>query len=105
MKSKLVRNLIPKIIAEDAGRAPLFYAADDEEYLRRLKEKLQEEVQEFIESEDMREMADILEVIEAILIFKNISVRELEYIKENKAALHGTFSERIILSGIKKACD
>lgn len=102
MFPKLVRNFIPKIIVQNEKKVAHFYTANDEEYWRKLKNKLVEEVNEFIESEDIIELADILEVIETIVIFKNISYDEINLLKKNKALSHGTFSDRIILSSIKE---
>jgi len=103
MAKKLVRNLIPSIIARDKERVPHFYYADDEEYWIKLKEKLQEEVHEFIVSENKEELADIFEVIDAILSFKKLSLDEINTIKEEKAHSNGTFSKRIILTSITKS--
>lgn len=104
MLPKLVRDFIPKIIAEEQKRVPYSYRADDEEYWNRLKEKLLEEVNEFINSkDDISELADILEVIEAIISFKKISFDEITIIKNKKAQSHGAFNDRIILYSVKES--
>ena len=105
MNSKLVRNLIPIIFSKEkkedgSQRVAQYYRANDREYWIKLKEKLLEEAMEFIDSEETVELADILEVIEAITIYKKISSEDLVTIKNNKAKSHGTFSEKIILSFI-----
>ncbi|MFA6066742.1 MAG: nucleoside triphosphate pyrophosphohydrolase [Candidatus Babeliaceae bacterium] len=101
MIPKLVRNFIPKII-ESQGQVPVYYQADDEEYWEKLMEKLIEEVHEFINSENnIEEIADILEVLDAIMLFKNISRDAVNQIKNKKAQSNGTFSDKIILSSIK----
>lgn len=104
MLPKLVRNFIPKIIAEEQNRVPYFYQADDIEYWQRLKEKLLEEVNEFINSDNSpEELADILEIMESIISFKKMSFDEIIVIKNKKAQSHGTFSDKIILSSIKES--
>ena len=93
---KLVRDRIPEnIIAQ--GEQPVFYAANDAEYWERLKEKLSEEVLEFQKAENPEELADILEVIDAIIEFKNFDKSELDEIKQKKMEAKGGFKKRIIL--------
>ncbi len=66
--NKLVRDLIPSIIAK-AGKGSSHHIADDKEYEQKLWEKLKEEVEEFKFVPCEEEMADILEVMEAIAVF------------------------------------
>ncbi len=62
-QGKLVRDKIPQII-RSKGLEPLIYAADSDEYDTRLRDKLREEVEEFIASDsDLEELADVLEVV------------------------------------------
>ncbi|MET9079992.1 nucleoside triphosphate pyrophosphohydrolase [Streptomyces sp. NPDC004232] len=65
---KLVRDRIPQIIRED-GAEPVTYTAGREEYRSRLRDKLGEEVAEFLESDEdsaPEELADVLEVVRAL---------------------------------------
>ncbi|MFH1968204.1 MAG: nucleoside triphosphate pyrophosphohydrolase [bacterium] len=79
------------------GVIPITHIADDKEYWQKLKEKLQEEVNEFLEAESPEEMADILEVLDAISNYKNFDKSEVEKIKEKKAQERGKFKDKIIL--------
>lgn len=97
---KLVRDKIPEII-RNGGKIPITHKAFEEEYRLKLKEKLQEEVDEFLQNENEEELADILEVIDAICDFKNIDKKELEEIKIKKKNERGGFKERIIWEGNK----
>ncbi len=94
--NKLIRDKIPAII-KSQGRNSLFHIADDKEYAEKLKQKLGEEVKEFLESESPEELADILEVVDAICKYKNISQEELIKIKTKKHEARGGFDQRIIL--------
>jgi len=93
---KLVRDRIPELIRED-GKDPDTYVADEKEYAALLREKLKEEVAEFLESERVEELADILEVIDALLVHKKIEKEELEVIKKKKHQERGGFQEKIVL--------
>ncbi len=83
---KLVRDNIPQIIKAKGGQVKM-HVATKAEYWQKLKEKLREEVEEFITSESPEELADILEVIDAIYTFKKI----------DKRRERGGFAKRIIL--------
>ncbi len=94
--NKLVRDKIPEIIKQK-GDTPVTHIADDLEYWQKLKEKLQEEINEFNESETIEEIADIQEVIDAICNFKKFDKKEIESIKKKKAEERGAFEKKIIL--------
>ena len=61
----------------------------DEEYLTELNKKLQEEVKEYLENNDIEELADIVEVIYGILNSKDISIEEFETMRKNKVDKRG----------------
>lgn len=93
---KLVRDNIPEII-RSKGTEPIIHVATEEEYRQKLKEKLLEEVNKFNEAESPEEMADVLEVIDAIMEFKGYKKEDVEAIKNKKAEERGGFRKRIIL--------
>jgi len=93
---KLVRDNIPEIIRAK-GVEPKLHIADDAEYWTKLKAKLAEEVAEFAESESAEELADIWEVIEAIMEYKGYTPAGVGAAKVKKAAERGGFKKRIIL--------
>ena len=94
--NKLVRDKIPKIIKLD-GKTPITHIAKETEYWLKLKEKLIEEVNEFIEDESKDEIADILEVVDAICKFKKYNKKEILKIQKDKRKERGSFNKRIIL--------
>ncbi len=93
---KLVRDKIPEIIAHE-GKKAIVRVADDTEYFLLLKEKLKEEVAEYLESENVEELADILEVIHALAKHQNIIPQQLEHVRQQKARERGQFSKRLVL--------
>lgn len=100
MKSnKLVRDKIPEIIKKK-GKIPITHIASDSEYWEKLKQKFREEVEEYLADENEEELADVLEVINAIYDFKKIKKRNLEAIRKKKAKERGGFKKRIILENI-----
>lgn len=93
---KLVRDKIPEII-KAKGEAPIFHVADEAEYWTKLKAKLAEETGEFVRDESINEVADVLEVIDAIIAYKNFDRVEIEAVKRKKFDERGGFGGRIIL--------
>lgn len=94
--NKLVRDKIPQII-ESKWETAQIHIADDSEYWKSLKEKLIEEVNEFLSDESKEEMADVMEVIKAILAYKWYTTEEIEAIRQDKENKRWWFSQRIIL--------
>ena len=96
MTHKLVRDNILDIISLKNPYVK-FHIAGQEEFTRKLDEKLLEEVKEYLASGELEEIADILEVIDAILAAKNIQRSTVEKLKRNKAEKKGKFLKKIIL--------
>jgi predicted house-cleaning noncanonical NTP pyrophosphatase (MazG superfamily) len=95
-QGKLVRDKIPQII-RSRGQEPVIYTADMEEYSVRLRDKLREEVEEYLASDDDREeLADILEVLYALARQAGTDQQQLEKLRAAKAEERGGFTDRII---------
>lgn len=94
--NKLVRDKIPQIIRQKGGK-PIIHIATKKEYWQKLREKLKEEVSEFIEKGSTKEIADILEVIDAICSFGGVGKKKLLQLKRKRARERGRFKRRIIL--------
>jgi predicted house-cleaning noncanonical NTP pyrophosphatase (MazG superfamily) len=102
-QGKLVRDKIPQII-QSKGLEPVIYTASTEEYATRLRDKLREEVEEFIASDDdPEELADILEVLYALAGQAGTDQQQLEKLRAAKAEERGGFGDRIIWSGNRPA--
>ncbi|MEU6928318.1 nucleoside triphosphate pyrophosphohydrolase [Streptomyces sp. NPDC046374] len=98
---KLVRDGIPQIIRAK-GAVPVTYTAGPEEYRSRLRDKLHEEVNEFLDADHAaapEELADVLEVVHALAADLGIGTEQLEKIREAKAGERGGFADRIVWTG------
>lgn len=94
--NKLVRDKIPEIMVSN-GAKPVTKILDDNSYISELNKKLLEEVKEYLEDGNIEELADIEEVLLAILTFKNVSFEEFENIRKEKVLKRGAFTKRIFL--------
>lgn len=97
--NKLVRDHIPEICRQNHQIA-VTEVLDADSYQAALREKLQEEVQEFLESGKPEELADILEVADALAQLQNISFDALMEIKSEKARKNGGFQQRLFLKEV-----
>lgn len=101
--NKLVRDRIPEIIEND-HKTCLTRILNDDEYLVCLKSKLLEECHEVMnaEGEDIKkEIADVLEVLEALENTLHIDHKEVLSIKEKKARSNGAFKNKIYLEYVE----
>ena len=98
--NKLVRDKIPDIIDADPCKLSMTRTLTDEEFLPALNAKLQEELREYRESGEVEELADIEEVLRAILTVKKVSYREFERIRKAKAKERGAFNKKIYLEEV-----
>ena len=100
--NKLVRDKIPNEINCTKGRKAVYRIMDNDEYLKELNRKLLEEAHEFIEENDIEELADVMEVIETITKLKNIKWAELRKIQNEKKNKKGSFNEKIYLEYVEE---
>lgn len=98
---KLVRDRIPEII-KSKNKEPVTRVMNKDEYFLRLKEKLIEEVDEFLTNQEVEELADILEVVYALGEEKGFSGEEIDRKRSIKAKERGGFKERIFLEEVKE---
>ena len=94
--NKLVRDKIPQIITE-AGKMCTTEVLKEDVYLQKLDEKLSEELAEYQESKSLEELADLLEVMAAVVKARGYTWEELERIRVRKREKRGGFEERILL--------
>lgn len=98
--NKLVRDKIPEIIEAD-GKTCKTEILSDEEYLKMLDAKLDEELAEYHKDQNIEELADLMEVIYAAAFARGYSVDELEKVREKKAEERGGFGEKVLLREVE----
>ncbi len=98
---KLVRDNIPDICVSN-NEIPKYRVLDDDEYKTALLRKLKEETKEYLKENDIEELADIIEVVEALAIAQGSSLNEIMMIKEAKANKNGRFEKRYFLESVIK---
>ena len=94
--NKLVRDKIPEIIEAD-GKCCKTEILSDEEYIKMIDAKLDEELAEYHEDQNLEELADLMEVIYAAAEARGYSVEELEAVRLAKVEKRGTFKEKTLL--------
>lgn len=98
---KLVRDNIPDICIAN-NQTPKYRILSDKDYTAELKSKLKEETKEYLQSSDIEELADILEVVEDLANASGSSFDELMNIKKAKAERNGKFEKKYFLESVKK---
>lgn len=98
---KLIRDKIPEII-ERSGKICRTEILDDADYLKLLDEKLTEELSEYQESKSLEELADLLEVMEAVVTARGYSWEQLQTVKAEKKAARGGFAEKLLLREVSE---
>ena len=94
--NKLVHDRIPEII-EASGKTCAVETLSDEDYLRAIDAKLDEELVEYHRDQNIKELADLLEVIRAAAAARGYSAEELERVRAEKAAKRGGFERKLFL--------
>ena len=93
---KLVRDRIPEII-EASGKTCVTEILSDEDYLRMIDAKLDEELAEYHKDQNVEELADLIEVIYAAAIARGYTIEQLENVRTEKAEKRGGFQKKILL--------
>ena len=97
--NKLVRDRIPEIIEAD-GKICVYEILSDEDYIALLDQKLNEELGEYQESKSLEELADLLEVMQAVVKARGWTLEELEQVRSDKASKRGGFEKKILLKEV-----
>ncbi len=99
---KLIRDNIPAIIESKTGKpGNVGVAASDEEYFAYLLQKLVEEASEakvsLAHGNLEEELADVLEVVDAILALRGLTKDAILKVQDEKRNKNGGFKKRLLL--------
>lgn len=97
--NKLVRDRIPEIIEKD-GKTCICETLSQEQYIAMLDAKLNEELAEYQESKSLEELADLLEVMGAVVKARGYTWEQLTAIRKKKLEDRGGFEKRILLKEV-----
>ena len=100
---KLVRDAVPEML-KSQGVDPCFRVLSHDEFLDRLKDKLQEESEEVREAhhsdEMIEELADVLEVIHSLAAAHGIQWQSIEQKRTSKRTERGGFDAKTYVSHV-----
>lgn len=99
--NKLVRDRIPDII-EESGKTCVTEILSDEEYLRMVDAKLDEELAEYHKDQNIEELADLMEVIYAAAVARGYTIEQWEKARTKKIEKRGAFQKKILLVEVKE---
>ncbi|QWH63788.1 phosphoribosyl-ATP pyrophosphohydrolase [Bacillus mycoides] len=95
-----MRDKIPKIIKNN-GKTPTTRILPEDEYIKELCKKTEEELTEYLETtikeHKLEELSDILELINVLAEHEGTTLEEINNIRKKKAEERGGFSDRVLL--------
>ena len=98
---KLVRDKIPEIVERRTGEKVKTRIMEDEEYRKYLLKKVKEETHELANAKDKEhiteELADIMELIDAILEINGLDLETVRKVQKAKSEMRGGFKSRILM--------
>ena len=104
--NKLVRDNIPEIL-DKQGKKYEIEVLEDIVYAKKLAEKLCEEVDEFLkeynaenDEDAIKKLADIVEVVYAIVDLIGVDAKDFEKLRLMKAEKNGKFNKKLLLKNV-----
>lgn len=97
--NKLVRDRIPEMI-EASGKECIVEVLPRDAYIQALDMKLNEELAEYQQSKSLEELADLLEVMGAVVKARGYTWEDLTRVRKEKRAERGAFDQRIYLKEV-----
>lgn len=97
--NKLVRDRIPEII-RSSGKSCTTEILDQQRYIQMLDAKLEEELREYQQSKSLEELADLLEVMGAVVRARGYTWDQLRQVRMKKKEERGGFEKKILLKEV-----
>ena len=102
--NKLVRDKIPQLI-EESGRSYTSRRLSEQEYFDSLIDKVIEEIEEFRNSVNEEEIADVYEALDCLVQLKEYEPMHIDYLKLIRREARGSFKDRILLIDVEDEAD
>ncbi|HHX18368.1 MAG TPA: nucleoside triphosphate pyrophosphohydrolase [Clostridium sp.] len=97
--NKLIRDKMPKYI-EQRGQKAIIEKLRDTDMIFYLNLKLREELTGYEDDRSVEKIADIVEVLYAILDYKGVSLNKFEKIRAKRANTLGKYKEKLLLKEV-----
>lgn len=102
---KLVRDKIPLIIKATSD-VPIWHCiSNNEEILLYLAKKVREETEEFLQSYNISELVDLIEVLTILVSRLGYDSKEITFERNNKNQKNGCFEQMIVLDKVIRSTD
>jgi predicted house-cleaning noncanonical NTP pyrophosphatase (MazG superfamily) len=106
--NKLIRDKIPQLLDSNSVSYEVS-ELDHEQYMKKLNEKLVEELDEYrlatTKVEQIEELADLVEVIYAIAAHKGVSIKDFDAVRIKKKEKRGGFEKKLLLVSTEDSSD
>jgi len=99
--NKLVRDKILEGL-DKKGLKYTYSILDNSEYSKELNKKLLEESNEYIQDQNIEEIADIMEVLMAIINNEGYTMEEVQQVMDKKREAKGAFRNKIFLKEVEE---
>jgi len=103
---KLIRDRIPELVRQKGVEPSIRKANSNDEYAAFVLKKVAEEAQELSKAETesnlIEEIADVYEIIDALIKAKQLSPEEIAAVKKEKRQKRGGFDDQLIMLELPK---
>jgi predicted house-cleaning noncanonical NTP pyrophosphatase (MazG superfamily) len=98
--NKLVRDNMPQLIKE-SGRECRHRIMNDREYFDALLDKVVEEIEEYRISGNEDELADVYEVLDCLVQFKEYEPMHIDYLRLIRKEARGSYRDKVLLIDVE----